>query len=132
MLAWEDGYRIGHVDMDAQHLILFSLLNQIDINLQAGMTKRCAVDLLGALTAYIEYHFAHEEALMLYHGYPGLDAHAATHHTFVAEVARLRCKLDSGDVAAATEEMRKAVLDWLLGHILETDTDYVRFIAAKG
>jgi hemerythrin len=131
MLAWEDGYKIGHEDMDAQHLILFALLNQLDVNINADLAGECVQDVLGALSAYIEYHFAHEEALMNAVGYPGLEGHAALHREFIDKVEQLRAQAESGDKQHAALKIRGFVLEWLLGHILEVDTEYSRYIAAK-
>lgn len=131
MLVWEEGYKIGHQDMDAEHLILFSILNQLDTNINADMAGACVGDVLKALEAYIEYHFAHEEALMKAWGYPGLNGHSATHQAFMEEVSALRAKLEGEDELKAGLKLRGFVLEWLLGHILEADVEYARFIAAK-
>ncbi|MEW5727832.1 MAG: hemerythrin family protein [Pseudomonadota bacterium] len=130
MLVWEEGYKIGHEEMDAEHLILFSLLNQLDTNINADMAGDCVADVVRALGAYIDYHFAHEEALMRSWGYPGLEAHSAKHHDFMGELARLRRDALSGDNLTAALRLRGFVLEWLLGHILAEDAEYARFIAA--
>ena len=131
MLVWEDGYKIGQDEMDAEHLILFSLLNQLDININADMAHDCVADVLSALGAYIDYHFAHEEALMKAWGYPGLEAHSAKHHEFMNEVSRLRQQAEGADMLKAALKVRGFVLEWLLSHILEVDVDYASFIAGK-
>lgn len=131
MLVWEDGYKIGESEMDAEHLILFSLLNQLDININNDMADDCVADVLSALGAYINYHFAHEEALMKAWGYPQLEEHSAKHHEFVNEISRLREGAKGGDMLKAALKLRSFVLEWLLSHILEVDVDYARFIAAK-
>ncbi|MBI5162875.1 MAG: hemerythrin family protein [Magnetospirillum sp.] len=130
MLVWEEGYKIGHREMDSQHLILFSLLNQLDININNGMARECVADVLGALGSYIEYHFSHEEQLMAEYGYPGLENHCSAHRAFIAQIDRLQESAASGGTLAAALKIRGFVLDWLLGHILDTDVDYARFIAA--
>ncbi|HSV30363.1 MAG TPA: hemerythrin family protein [Candidatus Omnitrophota bacterium] len=131
MLVWEEGYKIGQEEMDAEHLILFSILNQLNINIQNDMAGACVADVLGALGSYIDYHFAHEEALMKSWGYPGLEGHSAKHHEFMNEIARLRREADGGDMLQAGLKVRAFVLDWLLSHILESDAEYAAFIAAK-
>lgn len=131
MLVWEAGYKIGQEEMDAEHLILFSILNQLNINIDADMAQECVADVLTALGSYIDYHFAHEEALMKAWGYPGLEAHAAKHHEFMLEVSRLRHEAEAGDMLTNALRVRSFVLDWLLDHIIETDVDYAAFIAGK-
>lgn len=131
MLAWEDGYKIGQGEMDAEHLILFSLLNQLNININADMAHDCVGDVLAALGAYIDYHFAHEEALMKAWGYPGLAEHSARHHEFMNEVSRLRQQAEGGDMLKTALRVRGFVLEWLLNHILDVDAEYAAFIAGK-
>lgn len=131
MLVWEQEYKIGNEEMDAQHLILFALLNQLTANIDSDRAGDCLHDVMNALGAYIDYHFAHEEALMKAWEYPGLDEHSALHVQFVAEVKRLQSMVQGTDAHKAAIRVRAFVLDWLLGHILGTDVEYARFIAAK-
>lgn len=130
MLVWEDGYKIGNGEMDAQHLILFALLNQLDVNINADKADECVGDILSALGGYITYHFAHEEKLMETVGYPGVAEHKLKHIEFVAEIARLR-ENSGGDQLKAALKIRGFVLEWLLGHILEVDAEYAQYIADK-
>lgn len=129
MFVWEDGYKIGQEEMDAEHLILFALLNQLDVNINADRAGDCLDDVLNALGSYIDYHFAHEEALMRSWNYPGLETHSAVHREFIKELASLRAQVKGADALRAALKVRGFVLDWLLGHILETDVDYAAFIA---
>lgn len=131
MLVWENDYKIGNADMDAQHLILFALLNQLDVNINSDRAGECLDDVLNALAGYIDYHFAHEEALMKAWGYPGLDAHAQEHVAFVAEVKHLQAQVTGSNPLAAALKVRGFVLNWLLSHILAVDLDYAKFIAEK-
>lgn len=131
MLVWEGEYKIGNEEMDAQHLILFALLNQLTVNIDSDRASECLHDVMTALGGYIDYHFAHEEALMKAWDYPGLEEHAAKHMQFVAEVRHLQSLVDGADAHKAAVRVRAFVLDWLLGHILGVDVDYARFIAAK-
>jgi len=131
MLVWDKSYKIGQEEMDGEHLILFALLNQLNININDDRAGECVGDVLNALGSYIDYHFAHEEALMRSCGYPGLDAHAAKHQEFVQELSLLREKAKGADALQAALKVRAFVLDWLLGHILETDVDYAGFMAGQ-
>lgn len=132
MLVWEEEYKIGNAEMDAQHLILFALLNQLTVNIDSDRASDCLHDVMTALGDYIDYHFAHEEALMKAWEYPGLEEHSALHVQFVAEVKRLQTMVTGTEAHKAAIRVRAFVLDWLLGHILHTDAEYARFIAAKG
>lgn len=129
MLVWEGEYKIGNEEMDAQHLILFALLNQLTINIDSDRASECLHDVMTALGDYIDYHFAHEEALMRSWNYPGLETHSAMHKEFIHELAGLRAQVTGSDALKAALKVRGFVLDWLLGHILETDVDYAAYMA---
>lgn len=129
MLAWEEGYKIGHQMMDSQHLVLFALLNQLDINIHHDMPEEAVTDVLSALEIYILRHFAEEEALMREWAFPDLGPHIVTHHFFVAEMNRLRIPGPDGDVLRAALKVRGFVMEWLLSHILAEDMAYVKFMA---
>ncbi|MBX9635463.1 MAG: hemerythrin family protein [Magnetospirillum sp.] len=130
MFVWENGYKIGQEEMDGEHLILFALLNQLDVNINDDRADDCIQDVLSALGTYIDYHFAHEEALMRAWNYPGLEAHSALHQKFIAEVSLMRAQVTGDNALKAALKVRGFVLDWLLGHILETDVEYAAFMAA--
>lgn len=132
MSIWEEGYKIGHSEMDAEHLILFSILTQLEANLNADIAGAGVADIVKAFDSYIEYHFAHEEALMKAWGYPDLAAHSAAHHEFVNNLTRLRGRTAADAPHKAALELRSFVLDWLLSHTLETDVKYANFIAERG
>ncbi|MBC7952632.1 MAG: hemerythrin family protein [Rhodospirillaceae bacterium] len=129
MFVWEDDYKIGQEEMDAEHLILFALLNQLDVNIHADRAGDCLNDVLNALGSYIDYHFAHEEALMRSWNYPGLEAHSVMHKEFIQELVGLRAQVKGDNALKSALKVRGFVLDWLLGHILETDVDYAAFMA---
>jgi hemerythrin len=128
MLTWGDEYRIGHEDMDGEHIILFALLNQLEINIRANQAATCVVDLLHALLSYISFHFAHEEALMATYGYPDLAQHHRAHEALIDETTRLSQRAASGDAGVVALEVRAFVLDWLLLHIREEDFRYAAHI----
>jgi hemerythrin len=128
VLTWGDEYRIGHDDMDGEHIILFALLNQLEINIGANQAAACVADLLRALLSYISFHFAHEEALMATYGYPELAQHHRAHEALIAETTRLGQRAATGDAAVVALEIRTFVRDWLLRHIREEDLRYAAHI----
>jgi hemerythrin len=131
MLVWEDGYKIGHDEMDAEHLTLIALLNQLDIGINNDVPAHSIIEVLGALGDYLAYHFSHEEALMEHVGYPNFLGHLAEHQRFTPRFNQLCEEAEAGNALQAALKVRGLVIDWLLNHILTSDADYARFIAGK-
>lgn len=131
MLVWSDDYRIGMKELDAQHLILFSIINQIDINIESGRSADLVEDVLGALAAYIEYHFRFEEQLMREHGYPDADLHAAQHAGLWEKMRKVAAAAATTDRLQEAVKIRKFAIDWLVDHILQDDLAFADFVHAR-
>jgi hemerythrin-like metal-binding protein len=126
MFEWDNDYKIGIADMDGEHLVLFSLLNQLEVNINSEKADECVQDVLSALLSYVGFHFENERRLMEKAGYPGLEAHLVEHENFVAKVRDMQ----AGAAPSLTRalQLRQFVLDWLLAHILGSDAAYARFV----
>lgn len=129
MIPWNDEYKVGMKELDGQHLILFSIINQIDINIAAERTGDLIEDVLSALTAYVSYHFAFEEALMRQHGYPRLAEHIASHRRLSQTLDELAAGQRMTDVAQAVR-IRKFAIDWLVDHIMQDDAEFADLVKA--
>jgi len=130
-LPWESDYKIGHRQMDAQHLVLFSILNQLDININADLDYGSLIDILTAMKAYVSLHFANEEEVMRKAGYPQLTEHCQTHRTFLRQVASYEKSLSPDNALETALKVRSTVMTWLIDHILTVDADYAKYIAAQ-
>lgn len=131
MLVWSEEYKIHLPELDAQHLMLFGIINQIDINIQAGQAGELLDDLLGALASYVEYHFAFEEKMMRAHSYPVAREHHEGHMRLVATVKDLTREAGHGDRLTHALKIRRFVIDWLVDHILTDDADFARYVAEE-
>jgi hemerythrin len=104
---------------DAQHQVLFSILDQINAS---GASN--AVFL--RLKDYSENHFSLEERYMVELNYPGRDEHVRAHDRFRSEVVQL---LESGNPDALSREIIATFLtEWLNRHIFGTDKKLEEFI----
>ena len=130
MFEWEEDYKIGLPEMDAEHLVLFALINQIEINVNGEKADECLRDVLGALLSYVTFHFTNEQELMAAHGYPGLADHIRQHEEFSRTIHELAQAGAEGGLEAALK-LRGVVLNWLINHILRADVDYATFIRGK-
>ncbi|MBF0563224.1 MAG: hemerythrin family protein [Alphaproteobacteria bacterium] len=122
MFEWDNSYKTGIQSIDAEHLMLFSLMNQIKININADRGKECVADILDALSVYASFHFANEKKLMETANFPEIDDHITEHMNFSRAVNNMKTK----DISIY--KVQSYLIDWLICHILGTDAKFVRFI----
>lgn len=128
-VSWNSALSVGFPEIDEQHKILLSLINQV----WAGLVSQAALstidDVVMDLDDYARTHFAEEEALMAQHGFPDLEAHKECHAQFMARVSELDEKIVAGDSIGL--ELLSFLSDWLSFHISMVDRQYAQFIRSK-
>ena len=104
---------------DAQHQVLFQLLDQI-------AAEDSARDVLQQLHDYAESHFYLEERYMQLLNYPGRDAHVAAHDRFRLELQQM---LDAEKHDAISRQIVSTFLrEWLKRHIFGIDKELEAFL----
>jgi hemerythrin-like metal-binding protein len=133
ILCLERVLRHRPAKVDEQHERLVALINGFGEGLmeEPGASRPQLEAVFTELADYARCHFQDEEALMARHH---LDAryqvlHRREHHHFLLEVTRLHGGLAGSDPAAATH-LQQFLVDWLAYHILGSDQDLARQIAA--
>ena len=77
------------------------------------------IEVVKALFLNMEYHFRHEEELMIECGYPALVEHTQCHRRIVDEMTRsLRATKDIKQYAV---KLRYMMVDWVLAHMINED-----------
>jgi len=127
-LPWSDDYRVGVAVIDDDHRMLFRLVNRLHARLQAGAGEDAVGEVLEGLADYVETHFAREERYMEECGYPDVVAHATKHRDLARTVRSLRTLYEDDPAGFPEGEILAFLKDWLTGHILKSDMDYVPYI----
>ena len=130
MLAWNDGYSVGVGRIDADHITLLALLNQLHINLAEEKSAQALEPVLAALAHYAETHFRLEEGLMERFGYPDAAGHRAVHDDFRDKVKTLLA--GSADPEEAARKLRALLNTWLFKHIVGEDGRLGSWLRATG
>ncbi|HOX42262.1 MAG TPA: bacteriohemerythrin [Myxococcota bacterium] len=126
---WRENLRLGHPEVDRQHLEIIARVNLFQGALDAGEGQDRLVALFDDLDQYARSHFQLEERLMEQHGYPGLNAHRAEHARFMARVAGFRSRLLQRE-AGLPRAVLRYLEEWLVQHLAEVDTAMVQFLRA--
>lgn len=130
-VTWNDSWVIGVKQIDAQHMNLVKILNQLHDAMSRGQGKDVLKSTLESLVSYTRAHFAAEEQLMKQSGYPDLEAHKREHEALTAKVVEFQRNFESGHIGLGVEVMH-FLGSWLQGHIRGTDKKYVPSLHANG
>lgn len=127
-LVWDKtlSVEVPEIDDDHRKLVdLFNLLNRAVANEESrGYTEA----LLDELICCTNWHFKHEERLMLKYGYQGLEEHRLEHAELVDSAKALQQKFLSGGSLTSSEDI-EFLEHWLTGHIYGADMELGAFLA---
>lgn len=124
---WKDAYRTGHDAVDRQHRALFLLINEFTEAIAARRGQPLVDRVLDRILAYVEEHFAEEEALMRRAAFPGLAQHQAIHQAFRAEAGALAAAYRAGRLVLPLT-LSQFLVGWLKGHIEVEDRAIVDWL----
>ena len=124
-IQWNDSYRIGHADIDAQHEELFRRANQFLV----ANGKPALLAFAISLYKYTRQHFAQEEELMRSINYPDYEKHRLQHEALVNRLEVLSGNIT--DDAVNKAEFEEFTSYWLLKHIASSDTKLAAYIDSQ-
>ncbi len=130
LFPWTEKLSIGLPEIDEQHKILISLVNQLHY---AMKTKKGATEsgkILNELTQYTVTHFAFEEKLFDKYNYPAKERHKEYHTDLVGKVSKFKEDFEAGR-AGLSMDLMCFLTDWLNEHIMKTDKAYAPFLRDK-
>lgn len=120
LFSWSDSYSIGIQEVDEQHQVLVSLLNQLHEAIREHHGKATSREILDRLAEYTRTHFLLEESLQRLTHYPGFEIHKQQHEDLIKQVQELQFKLDHEN-ATITFELLHFLKNWLTQHINDSD-----------
>ncbi len=129
-LVWDTRYAVGVDRIDREHESLFKNYNVFVQSTQNTGDQTAVTFGLDLLTNYAATHFSNEEAVMRAANYPDINAHAAEHGKFLAELSRLRGALAGGE--AVYEQLCRFYRIWLTNHIMISDKKLSNFVYGLG
>ena len=133
--AWDDSFSVGDADLDAQHLEIVGILNELyDLLQETNLEPQgeSVQRLFENLTHYIVSHFAFEEEKMGDAGYPEnlLEQHRKEHDGFIANIRRFHEVLENGNRQALEEMLPYLYGPWLIDHVCGSDHQYIPYLKA--
>ncbi|MDD2850325.1 MAG: diguanylate cyclase [Desulfuromonadaceae bacterium] len=128
-LTWNTSYDSGEPTIDNEHRELFLLANVLLEKVLAGNTEpdqfKQAFD---NLQVHIVKHFAHEESILLEHGYDRVVDHTERHCVLVESAMKLRRQFEESGVSVG-ELVEFLVSEVVVGHMLNKDRAFFGLFA---
>lgn len=128
-VVWTERYATGHDGIDAQHQVLFRLLEQSRLGIDLPKTKDYRQIVLDLLKYVIE-HFSYEHGLMRQHGYPGQEQHHRYHQELTKQAVAFKNSIFAGKDARA--ELTGFLVGWIQHHIAEDDIRLAAYLKKSG
>lgn len=122
MYQFTEDCLIGIEQIDNEHRMLFTLINEAAGLPAEARTPGTVAQILSRLSDYAATHFSHEEAYMSEHNDPELPLQQKEHAAFTAHVQSLVDQpLTEENSSALLDEILPYLIRWLYRHILSSD-----------
>lgn len=121
-IQWIPEYSVGNAEIDEQHKMLFSMINEFFH--QEG--EAAALAIFQHLSAYIDLHFDCEESLLRQINYPKTTQHSKKHDELREKFALIQGKLEHYD-QDVHHRIGMFLYNWLAKHILKSDMEYKEY-----
>ncbi len=132
VFEWKDSLSVGVEEIDDQHKELIKRVDDLATSIQKNKGRDRIFHLLNFMEDYTEFHFQSEEKYMERFDYPGTDDHRGEHLRFMDVVARLKGKFkEKGRREDFAMEIQQFLIDWLILHIQNTDSEMGAFLKEK-
>ncbi|MBP2652015.1 MAG: iron-binding protein, hemerythrin [Firmicutes bacterium] len=131
MIQWSEDYRLGINNIDEQHKQLFELANESYKILKDEILfdkYDQIVAIINELKEYTTKHFSEEEEFLASIGYPKLLSHKVQHADFIKKIEDIDLNKIDENQEQALIDLLDFFSDWLLNHILKTDSEYIKYI----
>jgi hemerythrin len=129
IVEWSETFSVGIGEIDQHHRHLMDLLNKLYDDFSEGSAAKDLGPVLDELVDYATYHFSCEERWMTQSSYPKLPEHRGEHERFIRRVNEIQKDFLNTGTRVYLETLT-FVKNWLTNHILQTDAEYGRYIAA--
>ena len=129
-IEWKDVYDVGFKEIDDQHKVLITILNELYDAQKKGTGQHMIANTLKKLAEYTIYHFDTEKKLFEQYKYPQMAEHLEEHDYFVNQVKDFQDELQRSNLLLSMKTM-DFLKDWTITHILGSDKTFGEFVQRK-
>ncbi len=140
-IKWDNRFSVGHNTIDAEHKLLLTTINALEIALHHPEDKEPLLFFIDQLHEFALTHFHHEETLQLKHLFPFREENARGHEYLIVDLNRIRddvyriakkATLSVTDIADLHNHTTYLAKDWLIAHLLKEDLKMKGFMGDDG
>ncbi len=135
MLQWREELSVGHPDIDNDHKVLISIINDFEKTVDNWPGEKVIHEVLIKLHDYAGQHFSREEDIQVNHHYPFREEHKREHNILLAQVVDRANRYFIKKTEPITKEALQGVAEflkhWLVDHIIKSDLRMRRFVAPR-
>jgi len=130
LIEWTEALSVGFPEIDKDHQKLIEIANRFNDAIAQDSNREELKDIFEELIEYTNWHFRHEERLMLEYGYEKMEEHQQIHRKLATSAVENQRKYDNGDDSVLNALM-PFLKDWLTQHILVIDKDLAAFLVEQ-
>ena len=125
---WKSDYTVDGGPIDDEHKQLLELANQVLSFTEPSRQVDEVTDTVKQLFKYMESHFDNEQELMREADYPEYEEHVQAHAKIISDMNDLLKTCSDLDQLVA--ELKPAMRDWVVQHILDEDKKIAKHLKA--
>ena len=127
-LIWDNTLSVQIDEIDEDHRRLVDLFNLLNHAVSENESSEYIDALMAELVSCTDWHFKHEERLMLKYAFPGFAEHKAEHEELLNSVRQMEQKRQASGKDISNDEIL-FLEHWLTGHILGLDMDLGEYLS---
>ena len=128
LIMWTNDYSVGVEALDADHIMIVSLMNHIDDLKQDGSEEEAVGTVVKVLLDVAHSHFRREEGFLKKYDYPEFERHWHEHRVLEEQLEELRAAYARTPDPDISQEILELLNFWLVEHILRVDMRYKGFL----
>ena len=131
-IIWSDSYSTGIHDIDAQHIKIVRIINDLFVaNQKDGLQGIELKKRLLLIKIYTETHFQYEETLMRYSQFPEYKEHRKYHLEMIQKTNEMIKEFYNSN-QQQSEVLFQFLKKWWIEHIQDKDELYVPYLKKLG
>ena len=129
-ISWSEKYSVGIKLIDAQHMELVNLTNELYKSLYAAnVEEKCKKfeEAIHSLVKYVRHHFSAELELLKKIQFPDIQNHKIQHEQLIKNILEAQKTFSQGK-HLVLNKFARTLEEWIFGHIGIYDQAYALFI----